>query len=114
MRGLSRSPESAIASSVLRMSTMPEPGRLTAHVLLDAVSAYNDGRGTEANRETLHFALAALNDTDAVVMRDGDLDISDLIGPAISLVHAAVEIAVRAGVDRDLVILELREHIDQN
>lgn len=103
------------------MAGIPEPARLVAHVMADAVSALEPG--SEKNNEAMDLALARLNQIDeAVVARVDDetgrlksLDISNLLGGAlVSMNWLVTQLAEARGVDELDVIASLREALDSD
>lgn len=102
-----------------RMTEIPEGGRQAAHVILDAVSAWDIAASSDANAAAMILALTRMNDVDAVaatVDEDDNLsvDASNLLGGAMVSVNWLVEqLAHERGQDKELVIAELRDFLDQ-
>lgn len=101
---------------------MPEVGRKAAHLLIDAVTAYDPGADEQTNEATMNLALIALEETGAVdiqVADDGSdgvavsVDVSNVVGPSISALHwLALRVSVLSGRSVEEVLHDLREHID--
>jgi hypothetical protein len=102
------------------MVSMPDPGRLSAHVSLDAVSAYDPESSSEGNERVINLALQRLDDVDEAVIatydEDTDLveiDASHLVAGAIRLTYwLAVNLAEERGADVLDVLAEAREYLD--
>jgi hypothetical protein len=102
-----------------RMTEIPEGGRQVAHVILDAVSAWDTAATSDANAAAMILALSRMNDVDAVnaTLDDDDnlsIDASNLLGGAMVSVNWLVEqLAHERGQDKELVIAQLRDFLDQ-
>ncbi|THG33020.1 hypothetical protein [Naasia lichenicola] len=98
---------------------MPEIGRQAAHILLDAVIAFESGRDQEDNVVAMNLALQRLDDVGAVdvlTSPSGDitLEVSNLAGGAVVALNWLIEqLAFREVTDREVVIARLREFLDQ-
>jgi hypothetical protein len=97
----------------------PEAGRLSAHVLLDAVSTYEHNAPEDLNASAMNLALRRLNEVDGALkatMSEEDtlsLDASNLLGGAIVTLSWLIEqLAVARGVERLAVVAEVREFLD--
>jgi hypothetical protein len=101
------------------MTEIPEGGRQAAHVILDAVSAWDVAASSDANAAAMILALTRMNEVDAVAAtldEDDNLsvDASNLLGGAMVSVNWLVEqLAHERGQDKELVIAELRDFLDQ-
>lgn len=89
---------------------MPTPAQRAAHILLDAVSSHNDDSGDNTNELMHNLALGSMENIPSA--DDAAPNAYAVIAPGVDLIRAAVDIAVGAGLDRDEVIIRLREHID--
>jgi hypothetical protein len=103
------------------MAGIPEPARLVAHVMADAVSALEPGSGR--NSEAMDLALARLKEIDEAIVAHVDedtghlesLDISNLLGGALASINWLVtQLAEARGVDELDVIASLREALDSD
>lgn len=99
---------------------MPEPGRRSAHVLIDAVIALDLDSDETVNTSAVNLALAGINDIDGaitVIQTNVDsinLDVSNLLDGTLHSLHWLVSsLAAARGVEREAVVAELREFIDQ-
>jgi hypothetical protein len=94
---------------------MPEAGRQSGQIILDAVSVF---RADEGSNAAMDLALQRLSDVEAVTVSEADeegvtLDISPLVGGAMVTVQWLVEsLANHRGVDRSTVIAEVRQFLD--
>ena len=102
----------------LRMTEMPESGRIAASVLLDAVVSQSADRSETENRIALDLALALLVEPDEYATSDGErnpdsiVDASDLVGASIVLTSWLVSrLAEARGTDVASVASELRSFI---
>ncbi|MCU1443845.1 MAG: hypothetical protein JWQ59_1995 [Cryobacterium sp.] len=101
------------------MTDIPEGGRQAAHVIIDAVSAWDTAATPDANTQAMNLALNRMNDVDAVraTLDDDDnlsLDASNLLGGAIVSMSWLIEqLARERHQDKQLVIAELRDFLDQ-
>lgn len=104
------------------MPKIPEPGRLAAHVLADAVSALDLGGRGGMNSKALALALSRLNEIEGAVVAKLDeetgevvsVDMSNLLGGVLMSMHWLVtELAEARGVDQLDVIASLREALDE-
>ncbi|WIE70362.1 hypothetical protein [Curtobacterium sp. MCLR17_054] len=109
------------------MSIFPEPGRLAAHVLLDAVAAVDldnqEALGAPSLAyqrlieipeviEVLRVSIDGVEPSDDAEVQV-DLDLSNLLGASLLLLHHAADvIAAGRGIDREVVVAELREYSD--
>lgn len=113
------------ASGIVRvMSVFPESGRQVAHVLLDAVAAYDPNgaeipAGMSSPTELAYQRISAIpGAVDVDVWEAGDdtnvtVDLSNVLGASLILLNqAASVIAEQRGVAREVVIAELREYVD--
>lgn len=93
---------------------IPEVGRQIAHTLLDAVSAHQLGASHEANANAMTLALDRLTDIEAIHQDEqGDIDASDLVGAALTLVQLLVlDVARARGVDPEVAIADARMVLD--
>ncbi len=97
---------------------MPEVGRQAAHILLDAVTAFESGRADEDNVVAMNLALQRLDDVGAIgatTARTGEitLDVSNLAGGAVVSLNWLIEqLAFRDGSDPQAVIARLRSFLD--
>jgi hypothetical protein len=102
-----------------RMTDIPEGGRQAAHVILDAISAWDTAATPDANAAAMNLALKRMNDVDAVkaTLDDNEnlsLDASNLLGGAMVSVNWLIEqLAHERRSDKRLVISELRDFLDQ-
>lgn len=100
------------------MTEIPEGGRQAAHVLLDAVSAWDTAATPGANAAAMTLALTRMNDVEAITaLLDEDenlsVDASNLLGGAMVSVNWLLEqLARERGQDKQLVITELRDFLD--
>ncbi|MBF4597189.1 hypothetical protein ITJ50_00855 [Curtobacterium sp. VKM Ac-2889] len=106
------------------MSVFPESGRQVAHVLLDAVAAYDPNgaeipAGMSSPTELAYQRISAIpGAVDVDVWEAGDdtnvtVDLSNVLGASLILLNqAASVIAEQRGVAREVVIAELREYVD--
>lgn len=102
---------------------MNENLRLTAHVVLDGLVAFDPERLlTDDPRaaEPARLALARLNETGAVVAHQDtttgavNVDVSVLLGAtSTSIFWFATQLAQARGTSREAVIAELRQHLDE-
>lgn len=98
----------------------PEKVRLTAHVILDGVTAYDDAAaGTLADEEALELAFARLLEIEAIELSiDEDeeqieLDVAPLMSGVMAVVrHLVGELAARDQVSREEVVAAARAAID--
>lgn len=101
------------------MTDIPEGGRQAAHVILDAISAWDTAATPDANAAAMNLALKRMNDVDAVkaTLDDNEnlsLDASNLLGGAMVSVNWLIEqLAHERRSDKRLVISELRDFLDQ-
>jgi hypothetical protein len=101
------------------MTDIPEGGRQAAHVILDAISAWDTSATPDANAAAMNLALKRMNDVDAVkaTLDDNEnlsLDASNLLGGAMVSVNWLIEqLAHERRSDKRLVISELRDFLDQ-
>lgn len=93
---------------------MPEAGRESANVILDAVSAFDVDR--HDNSAAMDLAVQRLNDIDGayrVLVNERDevtLDLSNLVGGSTVTIMRLVQLLAEAtGVSREEVISDLRE-----
>ncbi|GAA1448848.1 hypothetical protein [Leifsonia poae] len=101
------------------MPYVPESGRQIAHVLIDAVMAYDaDGDDTQ-NARAVSLALETLGDLGAVTVTthpDADtvrVDASDLLGATIvSMLWLVDQLAEATGSSEEEVAAALREFMD--
>jgi hypothetical protein len=98
---------------------MPDAGRLSAHVLLDAVSTYEQNASENLNANAMNLALRRLNEIDGAVkatLSDEEtlsLDASNLLGGAIIAISWLVEqLADARDSDRLAIVAQLREFLD--
>ena len=92
------------------MVSRPEPGRLSAHVILDAVSAYDPQSSSEGNERVINLALQRLDDVDEAVIATYD---EETDAGAIRLTYwLAVNLAEERGTDVLDVLAEAREYLD--
>ncbi|MFD4420254.1 hypothetical protein ACFWN7_01970 [Agromyces sp. NPDC058484] len=102
------------------MTNIPDAGRQSAHVLLDAVVAWDPEGDGDANVAAMNLALQRINAVDGAVTGDYDeerehlaLDASNLLGGMIVstnwLVHRLAE-AHRSS--PELVVSDLRRFLD--
>jgi hypothetical protein len=103
----------------LMTERFPEAGRLSAHVLLDAVSTYEHNAPEDLNASAMNLALRRLNEIDGVLkatMSEEDtlsLDASNLLGGAIVTLSWLIEqLAAARGVERLAVVAQVREFLD--
>lgn len=100
------------------MADIPEVGRLAAHTILDAVSAYELGVEEDANVDVMNLALAKLDEIGAVTatMSDDDglsVDASNLVGGALVTINYLVhQLAQARGVAHEVVVAGAREFLD--
>ncbi|MDR5699858.1 hypothetical protein [Agromyces aerolatus] len=107
------------------MTDIPAAGRQSAHVILDAVSAWDPDIGpTDENADAMNRALERLDRIDGaiVVTADDDaddithltLDVSNLTGGAIVLVNWLVhQLGDARNEDPQIVIAQAREFLDE-
>jgi hypothetical protein len=101
------------------MTHIPEGGRQAAHVILDAVSAWDTAATSDTNAAAMTLALTRMNEVDAVTVTiDEDdnlaIDASNLLGAAMVSVNWLVEqLSHSSGQDKQLVIAQLRDFLDQ-
>lgn len=93
---------------------MPDAGRESANVILDAVSAFDADRAD--NRAAMDLAVARLNDVEGayrVLVNDRDevtLDLSNLVGGSTVTIMRLVQLLSEAtGASREEIISDLRE-----
>lgn len=93
--------------------------RQAAHVLLDAISAWQDDATDDVNARTLNLATARLGEIDCVtatVDDNGDLeavDVSQLVGATLVLLRLLVgALAEAKQVDREVVVGIVRDYVD--
>ncbi len=98
---------------------IPAEGKQTAHVLIDAVSVALDGQAEPEWVNGVHERLQSIGAVEVTATGDDDgevavtVDLSPLLGAALVTINYLVnEIAEARQVDRDSVIIGLREHID--
>lgn len=91
-----------------------------AHVLLDAVSAFDHSQGeTPENEAAVNLALGRLGEIEAIRVTEADdgtivLDPSPLVGGAITTITLlARTLAEKYNADPDAVMLTLREQLDE-
>jgi hypothetical protein len=105
------------------MPDIPDAGRLSAHVILDAVTAWDPSLGIDdANNDAITLALDRLNEIDGAIEVDVDedeeeldiaLDVTNLAGGTIVLVNYLVhQLAGASGKDVQNVIAQAREFLD--
>lgn len=100
------------------MSTIPEPGRQAAHILLDSIAAWSAEAGVDVNGPARNLALARLNEVGAVTATMDehdvlDVDASDLVGAATLVMHWMTEfLATSTGWSRERIIAEARAFVD--
>lgn len=101
------------------MNTLPESGRLSAHVLIDAVSVYDFESSSIVNEIVLNAALERLAEVEGAVTASVTPDdtvavnISNLVGGTLVSMEWLVEsLAAARRVDRASVVVELREFLD--
>lgn len=97
---------------------IPDIGRLTGQVLLDAVTAWDLGAPPAANVAALRLALQRLDGLQLIPLTYGEdghprVEIGHLVGPAIVLLVHAVKLASRDDYSWELVVDELRRVVDQ-
>lgn len=103
------------------MAELPEAGRLSAHVILDAVTAYDFSSSGDSNVAAMSLALDRINDVDGAATlhvdesgRPTSLDVSALVGAAAVTISWLVhQLAEAGGVDPHDVITQVREFIDE-
>ena len=107
-------------------SLFPEPGRLAAHVLLDAASAWDDDDPMgEANGNAMNTALTALGETGAVeILYDEETEaftvrIDNLAGGAVVVIHYLLDLSAQLATkvaekpkSRHDIIVAVREYLD--
>lgn len=103
---------------MIQLSEMPEGSRQTAHVLLDAVSTYEES-ASETWPDLATLSLDRLNEVDAVEVTVDeeseaiDIDISNLIGGSLTTLNFLIEYAMRAsGQNRHEIVVAAREFLD--
>lgn len=100
------------------MTLIPDIGRQSAHVFLDATSTWSDDEPDSVRGPRVQLALERLDEIGAVTATMGDADVltvdaSQLVGGALVLVHYLVDLAAEVGhVDRAQVIAQAREFLD--
>lgn len=105
------------------MTAIPDAGRLSAHVILDAVTAWDPSLGiADENNDAMSLALDRLNEIDGAIEVDVDddedeldvaLDVTNLAGGTIVLVNYLVhQLAGARGEDVHDVIARAREFLD--
>jgi len=96
------------------MADIPEPGRLAVHAMLDAISVYESGDGP-SDALLIDLALRHLAEIDdAVVLRDENVDASNLVGGTIVGWYWLIrELADAREVDPLEVISDLRAFLDE-
>ena len=101
------------------MSSMPEAGRQVGHVLLDAVSAWDGDAPPADNLRAINLALQRLHDLGVVnafinERGEADVDVSDLVGPAVVLLLQAVSLAAPGNPDGEHGVIDaLRQVLDR-
>jgi len=101
------------------VAEMPEVGRQAAHILLDAVTAFEAGRADEDNVVAMNLALQRLDEVGAIgatTARTGEitLEVSNLAGGAVVSLNWLIEqLAFREGSDPQAVIARLRDFLDR-
>lgn len=99
------------------MTGIPETGRQAAHVLLDAVSLWDE----KPDPELINRALARLGEIGAVQARgpaaadlEGiDIDVTHLVGGAtVAIKWLVAQLADARGVVESSIISDLRLHLD--
>lgn len=100
------------------MTDIPDPGRQAAHIILDAVVAYEPGLPGDVGTDSMNLALERFNRVGAVsaTMDEDDhltLDISNLAGGLIVATNWLVHrLAEARGTSPELVISDLRNFLD--
>lgn len=106
------------------MTAIPDAGRQSAHVILDAVTAWDPSLGiADENNDAMNLALDRLNEIDGAIEVDVDddedeldvtLDVTNLAGGTIVLVNYLVkQLAQARGEDVHDVIARAREFLDE-
>ena len=104
------------------LTDIPHAGRLSAHVLLDAVTAWDPSLWAgDSNNDAMNVALNRLNEIDGAIEVDVDeedlnitLDVTNLAGGTIVLVnYLGHELAEADGQDVQNVIAQAREFLDE-
>ncbi len=99
-------------------SSLDQPSRAAAHVLLDAVIAYDSQESDEVNTAAANLALQRLNDVDAVTATlddngDVQVNIDGLANAALyTLYLLATQLSEATGVDIELVTSGIRHIFD--
>lgn len=93
--------------------SFPEPGRLAAHVFLDAASIYEPDN-TESLSAATNLALERFNAIDGLIHFAGDsLDLSDFAGAAMTTITILCQrYAIATGRELVEVVSEMREYWD--
>jgi hypothetical protein len=102
------------------MTGIPEPARSAAHVLIDAVMAYEvDEEDDDANIAAMDLALTRLGEIHAVTVVRSDVDDSvevdatNLAAPAVlSMMWLMDQLADATGSSREEIAAGLREFLD--
>lgn len=98
--------------------SLDRPSRDAAHVLLDAVTAYDPYAGEQASTAAANLALQRLNAVDAVTATLGEngdlqLNIDRLANATVYVIYLlAAQLANVTNVDTDTVIAAAREIVD--
>lgn len=94
-----------------------DSGRLSAHVLIDAVMAYepdDDSRSVDLAFQRLSEVEGAIEATFDDETDHLTLDLSGLLGGALIAIHRLVEeVSLARGIDREIVGAMVREYVDQ-
>jgi hypothetical protein len=103
------------------VTDMPEPGRQAAHILIDMVSAFDpDSPNDQSNSDAMNLAFLRMQEIGAVnaTLNEADqldLDVSNLIGGAVTSLHWLAMFAAEMSdgrLTRDDVIVRLRDYLD--
>lgn len=95
-------------------SPMPEPGRRAAHVLLDALTGYENGKDP-ASADLATQGLQATGAVEAEVEADGAVvvDVRQLVGGTVVMLHWLVaRLAHERGQAEEQVVQDLRAFLD--
>lgn len=100
---------------------IPKAGSIAAHVLIDAVSVADDGNTDAEIVNTVYQRLLEAETFTVTAKDDGPdtdldvtIDLSNVLGGALVTMNKLInDLAQARGVDRDTIIIGLREYIDE-